>query len=175
MDSRAMAFKPAFKKTSAEINQVYAREGRSVGVYLGYYRHQNYAQKLVSSNNVLVASNDPHWSLVVDDHRGVSWAEQSVDVRSAELRGTTLKEAVSSERLLAWQIYWVDGQLTSSDHMAKILGVFARLRGHGDDAAVMVIYTPKERTGDADATLLSYWRDNYPMLHALLRTAQQSR
>lgn len=169
----AVAFKPAFQNPSAEINSTYVSQGRPVGLYLGYYRHQNYSSKLVSSSNALVVSNDPKWAEVAVAGREVTVGGKSVVVRSAELRGVALAEQANNSRLLFWQIYWINGTLTSSDYLAKAYGAFYRLMGRGDDSAVVIVYTPKDQSGGAEAVLESFLSANYAAIDELLRKTQQ--
>jgi EpsI family protein len=62
-----------------------------------------------------------------------------------------------SERLLVWSWYWVDGTRTTSRYRAKLLQLRSQLQGRGDDAAVVVLYTPLDATPSAAvATLQSY-------------------
>ena len=99
---------------------------------------------------------------------------QTVDVRAAELRGADLYSQVSPPRLVAWQIYWVNGTLTASDYLAKAYSAFYRLTGRGDDSAVIIVYTPKNQAGDAEAVLSSFLATNYTVINELLlKTRQQ--
>ncbi|HWU83830.1 MAG TPA: EpsI family protein, partial [Rhodocyclaceae bacterium] len=62
-------------------------------------------------------------------------------------------------RLLVWQWYWIDGELTASDVKAKLLGLKARLLGRGDDGAIVVVYAPVGELGgsqNADAALADF-------------------
>lgn len=166
--SVAGGFKPAFQNPSAEINSTYASEGRPVGLYLGYYRHQNYDRKLVSSNNLLVPSNDPQWAQVAVASREVAIDGKSVVLRTAELRATAVAAQAVNSRLTVWQIYWINGTLTSSDYLAKAYSAFYRLTGRGDGSAVIIVYTPKDAPGGADTVLASFLTANYPAIDRLL-------
>ena len=50
------------------------------------------------------------------------------------------------------QIYWVNGRLTTSDHIAALLGVVGQLSGRGDDGAAITFYMAGAG-GDARAAL----------------------
>ena len=167
-------FRPAFENPSAEMNASYANHGEVVGLYLAYYRHQYYSQKLVSSNNVLVRSNDPQWARVASGSRSIQLSsQQSVEFRTAELRGSTSDPSTPDSRLMVWHIYWINGSLTASDYLAKAYSAFCRLTGRGDDSAVIVIYAPKEQAGGAVPLLESFLTANYRSINALLRAAQK--
>ena len=47
-----------------------------------------------------------------------------------------------------YRLYWIDGELTASDYMAKLLTSWSKLRGHGDDSALILLFT-HEGTGEA--------------------------
>jgi exosortase A len=138
-------WKPAYANTSFERQTTYSREDKSVGLYVGYYRDQDYQRKLVTSTNVLVTSSDPVWSVVSRNRTEVILDGVSASIRTAEL----LRRDATGYRLVAWQWYWIDGKLTSSDVEAKLLTAISRLRGRGDDSAVVILYTTRESAKDA--------------------------
>ena len=174
VSSSGVAFKPAFHNPSAEINSSYALEGHTVGLYVGYYRHQDYDRKLVSSNNALVASKESEWSQVASGDRLVEVDGKTVTARFADLRETNQLSKVGASRMLVWQIYWINGTLTSSDYVAKAYSAFYRLTGRGDDSAVIIVYTRKEHPAGADAVLQSFLSVNYATINELLlKTRQQ--
>lgn len=166
-------FKPAFHNPSAAVNTTYQSQGMQVGLYLGYYRQQNYNRKLVSSDNVLVKSSDLLWAQVSTGSDGVDWAGQPQRVRRAELRGSPLSGQAAGVRLRVWQIYWVNGIWTASDAMAKLYGALQRLLGRGDDAAVLILYTGQ--SGGGDAALAAFAAANAPALTAWLEQTRAQR
>ena len=169
-------FKPAFDNPSAEINASYASQGQAVGLYLGYYHHQDYSRKLVSSSNVLVPSNDLKWARVSASVRPVTVNGQPVAVRTTELRQSSLAAPGSQNRLLVWQIYWINGSLTANDYLAKVYSAFYRLTGRGDESAVIVVYTPKgDQSTSAQAVLESFMANNYAAINTLLLSARTSK
>lgn len=171
----AIDFKPAFHSPSAEINNSYISQGREVGMYLGYYHHQNYNHKLVSSDNVLVVSSDPRWARVASGSRMVTFEKKQFSVRMTELRATALTERVNEGHLMVWQIYWVGGTLTASDYLAKAYGAFLRLMGRSDDSAVIIVYTLKDQPGGAEMVLESFLSTNYAAINELLLKMQKNK
>ncbi len=168
-------FKPNFLNPSAEINSSYASQGRAVGLYLGYYQHQNYERKLVSSNNVLVVSKDPQWAQVASGSHSATFGDKQATVRTAELRGTPLTGQTNEGRLVVWQIYWINGTVTASDYLAKAYGALYRLIGRGDDSAVIIAYTSKDQAGGAEAVLESFLSTNYAAINELLLKTRQNK
>ena len=172
--SSGAVFKPAFQNPSAEFNNSYTRQDHTVGLYVGYYRHQDYDRKLVSSNNALVTSKDPEWAQVASGNRPVEVDGQTVSTRFADLRGANQLSQASAPRLLAWQIYWINGRLTASDYAAKAYSAFYRLTGRGDDSAVIIVYTRKDQADGDEAVLESFLSANYATINELLlKTRQQ--
>ncbi|MEO6320644.1 MAG: exosortase A [Polaromonas sp.] len=175
VDDGASAFKPGFQNPSAEINSSYVSQDRTVGLYLGYYRQQDYSRKLVSSNNVLVASNDRQWAQVASANRELVLEGKPVALRTAELRAPGLSEQPGSSRLVVWRVYWINGSLTSSDYLAKVYSAFYQLTGRGDDSAVIVVYTPKGEAGNAEALLESFLTTNYASINELFLKVRQNK
>jgi exosortase A len=138
------SWKPAYANASVERQATYAQEDKPVGLYVGYYRNQDHQRKLVTSTNVLVASSDPAWSVISGERENVILDGMPLGVRTAEL----LRTDTTDQRLVVWQWYWIDGKLTASDIEAKLLTAIARLRGRGDDSAVIILYAHKESATD---------------------------
>ena len=158
---------PSFENPSAVVQTSFNADGKVAGLYIAFYRNQDYSRKMVSSENVLVRSKDPLWARVATGSRQIALADQSLVARTTELR------SVDSSRLLAWQLYWVNGYLTASDHKAKALTALFRILGQGDDSAVGILYAPKEQAG-GEATLESFAKAAGPeILNALGRTRDQ--
>lgn len=168
VDADAAVFKPRFQNPSAEINRSYVSQARTVGLYLGYYRQQDYSRKLVSSNNVLVASGDAQWAQVATASRDVMLGGKPVTLRTAELRAASLAGHANTSRLAVWQVYWINGSLTSSDYLAKVYSAFYQLMGRRDDCAVIVVYTPKDQAGNNQVALESFLTTNYGAINELL-------
>ena len=166
-------FKPVFKNPSAEVIATYSKQGRNVGLYLGYYQHQTYVRKLVSSDNVLVETRSTNWAEVGRGTYRLKLSGNPVEVRASEVRGLPQPGQAGDGRLTVWQIYWINGTLTSSDYLAKVYSAVQRLTGRGDNSAAIVVYTSKEQAGGGDAVLESFLAANYDAINALLLKARQ--
>ena len=167
------AFRPAFQNPTAEVISSYANQGQSVTLYIGLYRNQNYSRKLVGSGNALVGRSNLEWAQVSSASDVVDIGNTPVTVQATELRGPAPANHASESRLVAWQIYWVNGTLTSSDLLAKLYSAFYQLVGRGDDSAVIIVYTSKDQSRDAEALLKSFLTTNYAAIDEYLRKAQQ--
>ena len=165
-------WKPAFQGVAAEFNRTYSNGAADVGLYVGYYRHQDYSHKLVSSDNALVKSSDAVWSQVSVQSQLVLVDGASLTVRSTQLRDSGHASGASAGRLVAWHFYWVNGTLTSSDQWAKAYAAFYRLLGRGDDAAVVILYARADAAGEADTALESFMRENLAELKRRLASTR---
>ncbi len=172
--SASAIFEPAFQNPSASINTSYGQGEQRVGLYLGYYRQQNYQRKLVSSQNVLVPSQAPLWAQVASGTSSIIFNSKQVNIREGELRKVSASASPTDERLIAWQLYWVNGQLTASDIQAKLYGALQRLLGRGDASAVVVLYTHKGQGAEGAERLQRFVQANGPRIIALLETAQHT-
>jgi exosortase A len=159
-------WKPRFEKPNAEVRSTFARGADRVGVYIGFYRNQDYERKMISSSNVLVTSNDPQWNRLAGGRRELVIDGKALEIRTADLRGP------EGSRWLAWQWYWIDGRLTASDTRAKLLTVLARLRGRGDDCAVVVLIAAQDQAMGADVALAAFAAAAAPKFDGLLRQAE---
>lgn len=144
--------------------------GAPLGLYIGYYRDQRYGRQLVTSVNAVVNDEDgKEWSRTATGRNAVgaqAW-------RTAELRGQALHHVVGAggeaPRLRVWQIYWINGRPFVSDWQAKLYGAWQSLLGHGDDAAVVLVYANKADAGVDDARLKDFLQQHWTALDTALR------
>jgi|SRR5882672_5490174 len=167
--SRAL-FEPLFASPSAIVHERYAREASPVGLYIAYYRDQDFRRKLVSSENRLVASLDPVWNRI-----GVEHTDAVIDGLPRSVAVTQLRSLDAGSLVVAWQWYWIDGAITSNDAVAKAMIAWSRLRGRGDDAAAIVVYAKAETVQGAQAQLQAFARDAWPSIAAALAAARERR
>ena len=159
-------FVPQYKEPSASLHETLRRDDAVVGMYLAYYRAQDARRKLVSSENVLVHSEDFTWRAMGSTARQVMLGNAPHAVVATQLRGP------NEQALTAWQWYWIDGTLTASSVYAKALTAWSRLRGRGDDSAAIVLYAPEADSGGATATLQAFTHDAWPSIEHALNEAQ---
>jgi EpsI family protein len=154
-------WRPAFEHASDTLDVgLIDDQSQPLGLHVSYYRQQNYQRKLVSSESVLVKSQDPVWARVDGSSVNARLQGQPLRVESAVLRQHVPGTGADAQRLLAWRFYWVHGAFTASDYAGKIQGALGRISGWGDDGANIVIYTPLSDATDAEiaasARLQSY-------------------
>jgi exosortase A len=166
---------PSFQGASATMHSAYSRpDGAVVGVHLAYYRNQDTQRKLVSSVNVIIGTKEMHWAKVSEDTVDARVSTYPVAMREVALRALNKGFSVDAQRLLTWQFYWVNGQMTASPAKAKLLGAWALASGQGDDGAIVTVYTQQDvaRPDRAPETLARFLNDRGA---AILTTLNQSR
>jgi EpsI family protein len=143
------AWVPAFggaKSTDQRIYMAPSPRGdappQTVALWAAHYREQGREGKLVSSNNSLSRVEETQWAQVSRATQPVQALGQELRFRQTLLRGPGTPGSPAAQRLLVWQIYWLGGDTyTASDVRAKVLLALNRLRGRGDDSAVLIFYT----------------------------------
>jgi exosortase A len=128
---------PVFQGATAQASRSYVDGADTVAVHIAYYRHQHYGHKLISSENVLIKSEDKEWNRTATGATSVSVAGRAVTLRTYEVRSANTAATDRARRLAVRQVYWVGGRLTTSNHLAAALAVAHRLTGRGDDAAAI--------------------------------------
>ena len=147
------------------MQQGYSRDGIPAGIFIGLFRGQGKGHELITSRNALVLPSNKQWHELSRENAEVNWNGRSVTAVRTEVAGVGV-------RLSALRLYWIDGTLTSSDYMAKALLAWSKLRGHGDDSAVIVIYAPHTAGRDVARETLEAMA---PHIEHTLLVAQQGK
>jgi exosortase A len=175
MATHVADWSPRIDNPSAEVKAAYARGGLEVGLYVGYFRQQDYQHKLVGAENVILGSTDKAWRRVADGQRRLDVAGVPLDLRTADLRRVDAASQVGPPNLIFWQVYWVNGRFTGNEYLARAYVALYRLLGRGDDAAMIVVYAPQTAAGEADAALAAFVQANLGAVDALLRQVASQR
>ncbi len=163
------AWKPAYAGSSATLQETFGDGNAKVGIFISYYRNQDYEHKLITSTNMLATSDDRIWSVISRGSFQTSLPDTSLQVRTAEILS---KENGLESRFVVWQWYWINGHLTTSDFTAKLLTALSRLRGQGDDSAVIMLYAPAEF---APTSLPAFAEADGPQIQQLLAATREAR
>jgi EpsI family protein len=159
-------WQPEYPPATAVLRQYYQGASQPVGLHVMYYRDQAGGGKLVSATNHIGPEH-------------TAMRENTVLQRDEQVAGATLtvREALigfPGNRLLVWQYYWVNGQKTSSNYLAKWLQVEQKLvTGNDDGAAVMVFAAYDEDPAPARAALRAFLNANMVPLDATLASNQR--
>jgi EpsI family protein len=169
-------WQPSFQNPSSSINVTLTDGSRQVGVYVAYYRQQNYERKLISSENVLARSDDKRWSQLAREISDIKLDGQAVTVRSGRLRSNVgFFPGQGETRLVVWHWFWINGRITASDYVGKFWQALYRLTGQGDDSAAIVLYTAEDQSGGAAAVMQDFVASNEAGIAALLANARAQR
>lgn len=174
-DARAR-FVPEMQNPTSTALRSYAVADGIVHVHVAYYRHQGYGRKLVTSTNSIGATEDKAWQLASSGFTVLAKGTGNWTWRRAELlSGSVGASSLRRQRVDARQIYWVDGEFTSSDARATLYSVRGRLAGRGDDAAMVTIYTEGEDATQSAARLQAFVGSHMDAIERQLITYRQRR
>lgn len=170
-NGRLPAWQPRFIEASASDQRVYSGPLGEVGLYLAWYEQQTDRRKLVSSENMLVHSEDTRWNQRAQGTANAVLPQGELAVRAATLSGAPELRAGPRPSLRVWRVYWVDGQFITRDWQAKLAQARQVVAGAGDGGAALVLYTLDDGGTDAaDRRLREFLRTNAGELERLLRS-----
>ncbi|WP_426344132.1 exosortase A [Pseudoduganella sp. R-32] len=156
-------WQPDYAPASSTLRQFYPGKP-PVGLTVLFYRDAPGSAKLVSSTNR------------IGQQKG-AFHENSSGLRDENFGGRhmAVREAMlgfEGRRLLVWQWYWVNGSMTSSHYVGKLLQIKGKLlAGNGDGAAVMVFAPYDEDPAAARAAMRAFLDSNLePLDRALAGT-----
>ena len=124
-------WQPSWAEPSATDSRSYRQGDRAVWLWVGYYRQQGGARKLVASTNTLAGNAGSGWVETGSGQRVITLANEPLTLRVGDLRQATSLTGGYPKRLRVRQVYWVDGRFTASGPVAKIWQALARLAGTG--------------------------------------------
>ncbi len=169
------AFVPAYQKSSASSRLHFSRGDTEVDVFVAYYRNQDHGNKMASSTNAVLRADDPDWTIARRGHTEQNIEGAPVFIPTLELAPKAGAGRSERSHLQVWRWYWVAGQLCGGDAEARMRTVWSRLRGQGDDSAVIVVAAEVPPGQDASAALGAFVRDAAPRLRAALERARGQR
>ena len=139
-EKRLAAWKPHYAGFASAVDQTFQKGDGAVGLYVAYFRNQQKGRELVTSGNVLVTKLDWTWRELGTGEDQVDWAGAHAPVHRAEIAGP-------DTHLEVYRLYWINGAITSSDYAAKAMIACSKLRGRGDDSALILMYTTQSAPG----------------------------
>ena len=141
-DVGSTEWKPGFPSAASFYNNVYVgKENYRIGLHISYYRQQNYQSKLITSTNTLVNVEDKRLRKISSENINFNLNEKIFSVESNILKYNEILEEKENAKILAWKFYWVDEKFTANKFYAKILGALSKIKGQGDDVAIIVVYS----------------------------------
>ena len=143
-------WRPELESPTREQILTFEKDGRRVGVFLGFYRNQRQGAELVNQMNQLLRTKKREMLTVATGSRPIRFGGEQLKVNTARMSGT---EGV----IVAWQWYWLGGTSTISDSRAKLDLAIDRLLGRDDTSAWVTIFVRDSAdAADADATLAAF-------------------
>ena len=169
-------WKPIYIAPTVELQRTYAASSGRVGVYIAYYRGQSEASKLISSENVLVRSDDHQWHSLSSGTVELASDGAPPKWYSATLQAVDAQLGLDKARLRVWRLYWIGDHLTSNDMAGKLLQAWQHLLGRPDDAAAIILYALQPSTAEqADKLLSQFAAANFGMIQHQLVQVQAAR
>ncbi|WP_395403713.1 exosortase A [Pseudoduganella sp. UC29_106] len=160
-------WEPDFTPAAAKLRVVQATSTRPVGLELQYFDGDPSGDgKLVSSANRMTRPAD-------------GFREDHITVRNETVAGhpLELRESVidgPGQRLLVWRWYWLNGKVTQSNYVGKLLQVKGKLlNGSGDGAVVMVFSQYDENPAAARDAMREFLNKNFAVLSTTLASSQR--
>ena len=155
-------WKPALANAAAQSVRTYQHDGKRVQVLVYYYRSQQPGKQMVSTQNLVVSEGTPSWHKLGESTLQVPLTPP-LGVIQSRLHGP-------QHYLLMWHWYWVGGEYLTNPYRAKWIQARAKLSGHGDDGAIIVLATPyAANPREAAETLRTFASDAVPALTGLLQ------
>jgi exosortase A len=163
VDVRLAKWQPQLEAATREQIIAFEKDGARVGVFFGFYRNQRQGAELVNSMNQLSRMTTRDILLLESGYRSLDVVGQPLRVRTQDMRAP-------EGLIVAWQWYWLDGSVTTSDAKAKFLLAIDRLLGRDDTSAWVTVYVlnPESRAA-ADRTLSVFVSEMGGALDAALR------
>ncbi|MBK1686115.1 exosortase A [Rubrivivax gelatinosus] len=163
---------PDYDDASARARAAYAGPSGSVGVLVDYYRGQDETLKVVSTHRLLVGMRDPDLSVPRHEARTLELDGRRLVLRRSEVHGRVSLSGSRQRRLVVWRLYWIDGRFYGGDVEAKIAGAAARLAGHGNEGATLLLHADGD---EADAVIEDFLRGQHAALGTLLQRVHDTR
>ena len=135
-------WKPQYSGQSAHLAQAFVKGPEQAGIDIEYYRAQSRGHELISSANALVIPENWRWKEIARGDATIDWDGNRTQVARTEL-------ASEDHQLELVHFYWIDGRISASPYVGKLLQAWSRLTGQGDDAALVVLYAPSHAGGEA--------------------------
>ncbi len=157
---------PHWIGAARQLEQNFAKDGRTVLLRIDYYPTQRQDQELINSQNYMIKQKDKVWSNVGETLTKVKIGGGATEVRQAKLR------SFSKQRILVWQWNDIDGRVVNNDYLGKLILAWDKVRDSRDDGFSVLIATPyTESMAAAKATLADFAADMRASIEQELKSA----
>ncbi len=169
-------WRPVFAGAHGEALMAYGDGGRTVDVYVAFYRQQRQGAEAVNAANALFETLPEDPTVPAPPLAGLPWMRVGSHALTLDVAGRPLPvwatHIVSSDgrRRLVLPLYWVNGEITQSRLEAKLLEVAAVFTGTSEAAAI-VVSAPFTETPAVAAAALGDFAAALPALRQALTAA----
>jgi len=138
-------WKPSFPAPDAELFQSFASQSQSLKLYVACYAPARLDAKLISSENKLF--DEAFWERAGEEQDIVTLGARSFPVHVIFIHS-------ARQSLTLWNWYWVDGDYTCNDLLAKVLLAKSRFSHKRHIAAAIVVALKDETDRQRQAKVL---------------------
>lgn len=159
------SWEPTYHGATAQAQWSYSNGRHTVTVFLKYYRAQEQGRELVNTQNILCHEKQPDCKLFGEAPSAAKLAGREVEVLQSRLEA-------QRQQLLVWRWYWVGGEYTANDYLAKLYEAKDKLLGHlGDEAGIIVVIDTNGGLSEARAALQDFVEQMLPSIRLSLNGA----
>lgn len=159
-------WRPRVPGVDADILETYASGAAEVGLYIGYFGEERQGAEVV--NELIDWTGHGGW-------RKLEMTKATLPVGGAALETPCLRLARGVERRLICYWYWVDGQMTGSPYVAKLLRARALIFGGLRSAAVLAVSESGAERPESGVKVLRNFLAAVEPLDALLDVRAEAR
>jgi exosortase A len=164
--ARPGAWKPVFAGADRQIDQLYERSGRSIGLHIGLYARERQAAKAVTVEHDLTAEGE--WSLG-DKKTAV------VNVNGRQVTVISQRLSAPGRYRLVWYWYWVGGEFVGTPYAAKWLQIKNMLTAGNPATAIVAVSAEYPPVLGEPADLFRDMMAAMPAVQAALEQASRAR
>lgn len=147
----------------------YRGERGPIMLNVAWYAGQRQGAELINSQNILVPEKHPVWRVL-----GRRLTQHEVAGGPLQLAESVLDSRAENQRLLVWQWHRIQGRDGISPYLAKVELTLSALRGHGTEAAAVIVAAPFENDpAEARAVLTAFLAAHKSALDAKLDRANE--
>ena len=155
----AADWRPSVPGVDAKIQQAYASGAARVALYIGYFAEERQGAEAV--NELTDWAGPSGW-------RKLAITEAVLPVDGAPLETPCLRLGRDAERRLVCYWYWVDGEMTASPYLAKLLRVRAQIFGGLRAGSIIAVSSPYGDSPEAALEILRAFLGRVEPLDRLL-------
>jgi EpsI family protein len=160
------AWLPRFAGADRQIDQLYAKAGRDIGLHVGLYDRERQGAKAVTVEHDFIPGD--RWKL--GQRKAVT-----INMNGQPLALVSQRLSASGRYRLIWYWYWIGGKFTGSPYAAKWLQTEALLTGGSPAAAIVAVSAEYPPSLGEPADLFRDMVAAMPVIQTMLESATRAR